>query len=211
MNSKNKGLFFLSVLFFFPFCKKRKKCFILFFSPFRKLMAIKWCLHLPRTTHLPHPWRQKKVGVRVESPCPAQPWEPRRGARGASRMSWTPWSKGKWKSSSKTSQKVRPGKLAKIFCVLFFSADPLDTYTFQSCHFLLCLLFLASRIKDLTVLIYIRGQFCQCPIIANVFSFSLETESSALFVTFATSSICLHWANFNHLGAFTLLRPSPHS
>lgn len=79
------------------------------------------------------------------------------------------------------SQKVRPGKLAKIFCVLFFSADPLDTYTFQSCHFLLCLLFLASRIKDLTVLICIRGQFCQCPIIANVFSFSLK-KSLVLFL-----------------------------
>lgn len=135
MNSKNKGLFFLSFFPSFPplppSLRKERNVSSWFFSPFRKLMAIKWCLHLPRTTHLPHPWRQKKVGVRVESPCPAQPWEPRSGARGASPMSWTPWSKGKWKSSSKTSQKVRPGKLAKISCVLFFfSPDPLDAYTF---------------------------------------------------------------------------------
>lgn len=49
----------------------------------RKSMAIKLCLHWPRTTHLPHLRRQKKVGDRAASPCQAQPWGLRSGARAA--------------------------------------------------------------------------------------------------------------------------------
>lgn len=179
MNSKNKGLSSLPFrLFFSPrsFFKETKECFILFFLPFQEVDGNKvmssFAPHNSSTSPLKAEEGGRQSGESLSSTALGTP-ERRKGSLADVVDTLK---QRKMEELIKNEPEGKAWEAGQHFLCSFLFLQILHILSNRAV-FCFCLLFLASRIKDLTVPFCIRGEFYQCPIIANVFSFSQKKES----------------------------------